>query len=453
VTASKDLVALVKTHVCLLVDASRPQTPVSDPHLLSPIIMLCHLLLTSTNTEWIITMMILNNTSLTKMVSALPILLISELLLLPICIQASAPHKPNTIVAEWVRAKLGSPPSSAASDPTNNDKLWMYKGSLYDPLDGRKIANVQGLECISLWNNATNTTSALQVESLLENPNATYDGAATLRITKVFCYTTLNDENPQLLRQIRVRPNSPRKEIPLEQTVALWETATTYLSRGTEFYVHSEWPNGQHLWGQTTTSSTRNTMKNKNREFTIFTKRRSPKSRLYLPDLTTKTAPKTANNESTIISPQRSALIQFGSSAMETQNKFGARETYSLSSAPATEEKAPNPWWRRRRQASTTESRLKYTRYGEGPPFYAPGRMCMLELQGRPIDTLQEASSLLQQLVQDRVENFPSLPSSSSFGSVRLIPERVIPDTRWGRYKQATLQAWDRLRAATSFQC
>lgn len=347
-----------------------------------------------------------------------------------------------------MRAKLGSPSSpSAALNPRDNNKLWMYTGSLYDPLDGRKIANIQGLECLSLWNKSiTNYTTDLQIESLLKNPNATCDDAATLRITKLFCYTTLDDENPELLREIRVRPNSPCKKIPLEQTVALWDTATTYLSRGTEFYVHSEWPNGQHVWGMTTSTSNLK----KEREYTIFTKRRSPKSRLYLPDLTA--PPVSIKNETTVISPQRSALIQFGSSAMETQNKFGARETYSLASTAHKE--MPKPWWQLRQDPFTPEPpRLKYTRYGEGPPFYAPGRMCMLEMQGRPIDSLQEASSLLQELVTERVENFPTATTRShSFGSIRLIPDLFVPETRLGRYRQTAFKTWDRFRAATSFR-
>ena len=82
--------------------------------------------------------------------------------LLPPCLIATAPHKPNTMVADWVRAKMGSSSSSIISDDATNDimkrpegekSLWMYQGSLYDPLDGRKIANVQGLEWISIINN------------------------------------------------------------------------------------------------------------------------------------------------------------------------------------------------------------------------------------------------------------------------------------------------------------
>jgi hypothetical protein len=372
------------------------------------------------------------------------IYLLLVILSIPSCSVATVSHKPS-MVADWVRAKLGQ--------TITQPKLWMYKGSLYDPLDGRKIANIQGVECISFWN-STDGAPKLKVDSLLENPNATFDDTITLKVAKVFCYTTLDEENPELLRHIRVRPHSPRKYIPLNQASHVWETATTYISRGKDFLVHSEWPNGQHLWAQTKSSnkSKKRDSANNNIEFTVFTKRRSPQSRLYMPNLI---APPTRNDSNeTIISPKRSALIQFGSSSMESKNKFGARETYSFFTFQSTEISKQQPWWlswRRGRvqPASSDCNRLKYTRYGEGPPFYAPGRMCMLEMQGETIETLKGATPLLRQIIEDQIENFPAVSADSSFGNLRLIPENPTPETKWGRQKQNAMQLYERLRAAT----
>mmetsp|Transcript_16483 Transcript_16483/g.40257 ORF Transcript_16483/g.40257 Transcript_16483/m.40257 type:complete len:421 (-) Transcript_16483:389-1651(-) len=401
-----------------------------------------------------------------------------NLLLVSTCIEASAVHKPNTIVADWIQTRLlTSPKSSSSSVEQNTPQLWMYTGSLYDPLDGRKIANIQGLECISLWDAVTNS-SALQMESLLNNPNATFDDAATLRISKVFCYTTLDDDNPSLLRQIRVRPNSPRKTIPLDQSIALWETATTYVSRGDQLYVHSEWPSGEHLWAQTrpstvarqvpttstslsrSNSDSKENAKGSPHEFTVFTKRRSPKSRLFLPDLTSKTS-QSSNNE-TIVSPKRSSLIQFGSSTLETQNKFGARETYRVTSSSKKEALPPKPWWlprlpRREQSQSLPDTRMQYTRYGEGPPFYAPGRMCMLEMEGRPIDSLGDATKLLQQVIQQRTKGFPKASvhtkaESMPFGSFQLIPDATVDRSALGKLQYKLLQGWDKLKVLSSFQ-
>lgn len=397
-------------------------------------------------------------------------------LLLVTCVQASAMHNPNTIVADWVRTKLMTSSTSTSPSPRETaPQLWMYKGSLYDPLDGRKISNVQGLECVSIWDDATNSSS-LQMESLLKNPNATFDDAVTLRVSKVFCYTSLDDSSPSLLRRIRVRPNSPRKTIPLDQTIALWETATTYVSRGDQLYVHSEWPSGEHLWAQTRPSATSNeatitsasssrssdykgNTKQGPQEFTVFTKRRSPKSRLFLPDLTSKIT--SSNNNETIVSPKRSTLIQFGSSTLETQNKFGARETYRVTSSPSKDGLPPKPWWLPRwkkedSRQSLLDSRIQYTRYGEGPPFYAPGRMCMLELEGRPIDNLGEASNLLQEVIRRRTKGFPSSvqpgANSMSFGSFRLIPDTTVDNSALGKLQYKVLQSWDKLKTLSSFQ-
>ena len=386
-------------------------------------------------------------------------LLVIFLVLFPSCLYATAPHKPNTMVADWIKGKLGSHDVSMMKP-----KLWMYQGCLYDPLDGRKIANVQGLEWIYNHNISESILQTNKIQSLLKHPNTTYDQAATLWIRKVFCYTTMEEDNPQLLREIRVRPNSPCKDIPLDQSVSLWETTTTYISRGDDFLVHSEWPDGKHLWGETSapkiTSSSTDENKATNYEFTIYTKHRSPKSRLYLPDLTTTTTRTTTSDSSNdvveaTISPKRSALIQFGNGNMESKNKFGARETYSLSFLPSTI-KERKRWGLFRRPSSVvtssaSSSTVKYTRYGEGPPFYAPGRMCMLELNGRPIETLNEATPLLSKLVKERIH------TGEEFGNFQLIPdENDIPKTRWGRQVQTIGKAYESLcdltNAATSLQ-
>jgi hypothetical protein len=387
--------------------------------------------------------------------------------------------------SQILRARI--PSSSEEEQQQQQQQLWLYEGALYDPLDGRQVAKVQGIELIRPIMNTTN----LAIDSILRHPNATYDDAQTLWSQKVFCYTKTkskrnnnNNENENgetipiddILRSVRIRPQSPRKDVPLDQAVAVYETATTFISRrrrrkqqqqhqkdnddddDADLLIHSEFPNGQTMWGNTqelrcqqntnnnnpssttTSSSSSSLPKTKtksgsgNIDFTIFAKIRSKRSPLFAPDLTDsdedndnnsnagrrRKKGNNSNDDDIIVSPKRSALIQFGSSNdnMESKHKFGARETYSYRNIPlsttATATESPRPLWKRITKLTllrnnknrddtpitSSSSSIYYTRYGEGPPFYAPGRMCMLEMQGRPIYDLKEASPILQRLLQ-----------------------------------------------------
>jgi hypothetical protein len=333
----------------------------------------------------------------------------------------------------------------------------MYEGALYDPLDGRQIATVEGIELVRPIHDITN----LAIDTILKNNSTIYDDAQSMWSQKVFCYTSTSasasatstnttlDDTKAILRTVRVRPQSPRKHVPLDQAVIVYETATTFISRrkrrkqrrnqdsalmpssllsqneadeneDEELWVHSEFPSGRSLWGKSNVirpSSTTTTMKKNagsidNIDFTVYTKTRSPKSPDYKPDLTIQEN-KDDGADGVVISPKRSTLIQFGSSegTMESKHKFGARETYSYrTTTSGVSQSNPLFSWMSNTLSSilgkdtTTSSSssttvLRYTRYGEGPPFYAPGRMCMLELTARPVDSVREVTPIVRKLV------------------------------------------------------
>ena len=346
-------------------------------------------------------------------------------------------------------------------------QLWKYQGALYDPLDGRRIARVEGLEWVGVWNTTdssdNHTKGELLIDSLLQQQlyNTTSyskEDALTLISQKVFCYTT---ETGSLLQEIRVRPNSPLKKIPLDQAVSLFETATTYISSGNDdLLVHSEWPSGQSLWGKAAVKQ----LDDERFEWTVYTKRRSKRSPMYLPDLIIPKPQKTAGeNAAVVVSPKRSALIQFGNSNMEeSKHRFGARETYSWT-LPAPKV-APRQWWKPRKVSPPQKfediPRLQYTRYGEGPPFYAPNRMCMLELQAVPIDNVQEATEAVRQLLnQNKVHGWGCYTSNSSNDKSTLFRDEsklrlILPEPRtWAQRKQQkAMTLWERVRAASSLQ-
>lgn len=230
--------------------------------------------------------------------------------------------------------------------------------------------------------------------------------------------------------------------------------------------------------------------------FTIFAKRRSTQSPLYLPDLTTTPPPPVPttnssnsqqqqkqqqhypdNNErSMVVSPKRASWIQFGIGNMETKHKFGVRETYTMTVRPNPLRRTGWFGWRallgrrQKQQQRNAEnpskeslllylSRLKYTRYGEGPPFYAPGRMCMLELEAEPIDSLSEASVILQDLVKHHLQGWDQrkeicfkthgVGSKGNEIRLQLRPDQTTNKNVLSRYMGNALMAWDKLQPLT----
>jgi hypothetical protein len=377
----------------------------------------------------------------------------------------------------------------------------MYEGALYDPLDGRQIATVEGIEIVRPVDNTTN----LAIDSILNhNSNATYDEAKSIWSQKVFCYTSTapkqNQEeeeknNKEILHTVRLRPQSPRKHVPMDQAVIVYETATTFISRqrrggqnqrgrdhyeSEELWVHSEFPSGRSLWGKADVLSTSSSQKKQSNgdandvDFTVYTKVRSSKSPSYQPDLTlpSSSSRKNGNNNGVIISPKRSSLIQFGSSdgTMESKHKFGARETYSYRTttlAPSNNQRRnnnnnnsdsdsgsrrSNPFlWLTTKLSSfvpflteptSTSTILQYTRYGEGPPFYSPGRMCMLELTARPVSCKNDVSPILRKLI--------SLPSGSGRAVVGFHWDDAEDNGNKNSDRPLTIQeAWGRGRTSS----
>jgi hypothetical protein len=77
------------------------------------------------------------------------------------------------------------------------------------------------------------------------------------------------------------------------------------------------------------------------------------------------------------------------------QKRNDNKSRFDLIGRLRKQERHPNPVVGRIQIPCT----VKYTRYGEAPPWYAPGRMCTLELHGRRladnVSTSQELTPLL----------------------------------------------------------
>jgi hypothetical protein len=328
-------------------------------------------------------------------------------------------------VNDWIQARCSE----------DGVALWVYEGVLVDPLEGRKIANVEGLEIVrhlSTVGDSKNHSNKrifrrecgdLEVGSLISHPNATFDRASTILSRKLFCYKA--PENPrQLLNSIKLRPNSPTRKIPTKQAVAVYETATTFISRGKELIAHTEWPDRQSIWGRATRNVLGTTSQDgdsnsekgdqKTFDFTIYARQKSAnKKKEQLFDLTKPPIDPGSNSPALVSSPKRGKLIEFGASSSTGKDKFGARETYSyiMRTEPSADpeggilqrlgiQKSAKPT-----DSTVPSCTVRYTRYGEGPPFFGPGRICSLELQGRRVYSFDDLPPLTSSLIANRISS------------------------------------------------
>jgi hypothetical protein len=277
----------------------------------------------------------------------------------------SGPFTPQAI-DDWLSARCGETGSA----------IWAYEGALFDPLDGRKICAVEGIEFVRRLPPASR--NLLKVGELPEQ-------GCTILSRKLFCYPS--PESPRkLLDGIKLRPNSPVRVIPASQAVALYDSATTYLGRGSELVVHTEFPNGKCYWSTTSSLAAAGAADSDDSlEFTVYTKKR----RSDLPELSNSTK----SGPDTFMAPKRSRLIQFGAAPKhEQEGLFGARETYSYT----FQRHQATPTWHFWNRSPPTQSSctLKYSRYGEGPPWYVTGKYCQLELRASRVASVADLPPL-----------------------------------------------------------
>lgn len=336
----------------------------------------------------------------------------------------------------------------------SNAGLWSYEGHLVDPSNGRKIAHVEGIELVrplSLIDRPINKNSEkdiwrmirglrrledLKTRALLSsNRNSStsnWDFSGTVLSRKLFCYSPV-DQNGKLLKEYRLHPTAPVRKVKTEEAVALYDTATTYVSRcdGEEMVVITEFPDGHYLSCVASTSgaSEEDERGAKTFDFTLYARRRG-KEDLSLP-------PKLTNNSNLSTlgkNPPRSKFVQFGKDNQTEDQKFGVRETYSYQlggSHISTKEKIHKvlnnaiekgcefmglydvEYFSRNVStilpSKTSDSTVRYSRYGEAPPWYGPGRMCTLELWGKRIDSLSDAPPLVAAFGATRIPGFLSV--------------------------------------------
>mmetsp|Transcript_15724 Transcript_15724/g.36220 ORF Transcript_15724/g.36220 Transcript_15724/m.36220 type:complete len:480 (+) Transcript_15724:56-1495(+) len=301
--------------------------------------------------------------------------------------------------------------------------LWSYEGRLTDPSSGRVVAEVEGLELIRQIPSADGLFS----KRILDG-SSSWDSARSVLCRRVFCYkrpssgsnrssskdgTNELDSSPgeggSLLTSIRLRPDGPLRHLDPSECVAAYDTAITYVSRnkGRELFVISErggkasCPEEEedlskyyYLMGAAKISPS-----NDSTLFGYSILARSGVAQIDGGDIQ---LPPTellshSSDDEVVVSPPRSRLLQFGKGdgSSSSDRKYGSiRETYNFRFDGETSEVGAGGLLARLRRSigksdhasAPKESTVQYSRYGESPPWYAPGRSCTLALQGRRLD-------------------------------------------------------------------
>ena len=306
-------------------------------------------------------------------------------------------HLPNWLYILLITTHVTSTPLPCPSyrfvaQRCHNNKLslWVYEGSLVDQDSGRIVADVEGVELVGalpMNNDDSTLLHSRPVSELLQSEK--WDAAHTLISRKLFCYKQRhnhhdldkhNDSDSELLTSIRLSPDGPLRHLSPSESAIIYDSAITFLSREDESIVVAERLDGNesNVMGTVETS-------NDESEYTINARRIEEGENMV-------SLPKTLSKM-----PSR-RWIQIGKSR-EIRKYNVVREKYVYSSnLDESSQEIVNPrdnllsWISGRRKKSlpasppTTKSTVRYTRYGEAPPWYAPGRMCTLDLIGTKLD-------------------------------------------------------------------
>jgi hypothetical protein len=334
-------------------------------------------------------------------------------------------HQKNPLQT-WIDARCGP----------NGHAVWAYSGSLFDPLNGKKIANVEGLELVRKLAETDDDVEHkrryhqrcgdLKMAQAILQESCSLDYAGTILSRKIFCYKPVDDPK-SILSSVRLRPQGPEKAIPTDQAATVFDTAITVIQKGPSWFVHGELPNGNVVWNQAEVKLASGESSRTHFDYTIYSRPRHSK-RQQTPDLTSQAVQETVSSESNSISPARSSLISFGPSKAESLGKFGARETYQytteetgagghlLDSLWGRMQFAVSSVFQRDKKANAlivpTRCSVRYTRYGEGPVWYGPNRLCTLELQGHRLENLSQAPQLAATIAATCVPGFLSTHSA-----------------------------------------
>ncbi len=353
-------------------------------------------------------------------------------------------------------------------NPGESPALWSYGGTLTDPTTGKVVADVEGLELIKrlpvvqrsqlMNDNEQSILDNLHAKIILSsesNAIPQWDTAMTILSRRLFCYRRKNSRRTcpethsspsnSLLTSLRLRPDGPLRYLPSSDSMAIYDSAVTYISRnnGREMVILSERGGcggnpedvcnielkKQFVMGNAQINTTNKKSPHSLFDFSILARRGNERDPTILPLITSEQV----DSVDVTIPPPRSRFLQFGKgdgNANLLDRKYGSvRETYSYEFnndfASADDSSSANDIFvrifnkfgmlrpRAKPFAPKTRCTVIYTRYGEAPPWYAPGRSCTLELRGELINIPAAVDLADGDVAADSLtssSNLPTLP-------------------------------------------
>jgi hypothetical protein len=320
----------------------------------------------------------------------------------------------SSTVTEFRRHKFGRHHHNDGSPAA----IWVYTGTLIDPVTGTDVCHVEGVELIQSIGHTHATGRSvlgdgswmplarfrrrcgnLRVIGTFEQKgmgvsNHTMENDVpslechTFLSRKCFCYCARDQK--QVLQSLRRRRNGPKVQIPFHQAVSCYDSviscigvpASPNTATKQAAWLHTERPSGKEIWSPLVPSLPPRSLEREEGplEFSIFARRRSPPWPIHGALYPKEPLPGGNNATDALHRPSRLRLIQWGSSQQQPSgNDFGVRETYQYTDSSSSA-KNPHP-----------AAVVRYTRHGEAPVWYGPGRMCQLELTGTRIDPMSNA--------------------------------------------------------------
>lgn len=257
----------------------------------------------------------------------------------------------------------------ALKSSRTSDSIWGYSGLIRNPLSGKEIAHIYGLEIVSPVNYEVNSSRTI-LQRLFSSPvNGTYISK------KVFIYTDAANHS-QPLAYFRMRPKAPKR--PLSPVKTYYESVTVgYDAEKQSSFMRVCWPGGRLL---------------KNNKMTVQEVYYAFPLSLFM-------------RQFQIINFVKGKLRSRGFVSFAAEENSGRTQEYYT--------------FRQMRLPFIRSSQLDYKRYGECPAWFSSGRLCSTELSARKYSSIRKLPPLIRRLVGENAPDFVSSRglSESEFSS------------------------------------
>ena len=414
----------------------------------------------------------------------------SSFILLGLAVTSSSP--PQSILKRITSHRVNP-------NPTSQSTTFLYSGRLSNPMTGASIANVKGVESIKPLNVAT-TISSLPVSCLrtaLSGFSSSFDKAnqSSFFVRRLFFYTPLSKKKTRtsssssssssgmnaILVEYKHTPSSPSKDVAVGQAAFLYDSVVSFgVSNSNSNGNSNSNSNSKSNSNSNSSSSNIENFDNDNVEIrtqSVFKDGSSVIGKIQVEEVDSRLK---MNSVSRFLkksdkvgevkkclgllsgagagagaeqSSTRRAIISFG--RQKPMDKFGgAKETYEFEEMPKAKKwqsifRLPfvAPWM------STTKKekgkkRFRYSRLGECPSWYGPGRMCLLEMEAVEVpSTIAGVRGEVAEVLADEEivvrgpdQFFEQGVGKTSFGGWRIVGGDEYPS---GGFIEVARSVWD----------